>query len=119
MRWIKNENVIWEELNGGTLLVDTKNGSRWTLKSTAAAAWKLCDGTLTLGELSCLLRQKREDIAAICHEFESMGLMRRENAACSAPVFRLSASSPLILQAAGVGVGARRRPSPRGNSGPG
>ncbi|MEI6234690.1 MAG: PqqD family protein [Planctomycetota bacterium] len=120
MRWIRNENVIWEELDNGALLIDAKNGSRWTLSATAATAWKLCDGKRTLDEMARVLRQKRESIAEFCRQFEALGLLQIRNAHILAAVaFRTTAQSPFSYQSAGLGSGPRRRPSPRGNSGPG
>jgi len=118
MRWTKNENVIWEELDGGALLIDTKSGTRWTLSAAAAAAWKLCDGQRTLAEMTRLLRQRQGDIADFCRQFGALGLLKTQSVVRTA-AFRSADSSPLSFQSAGIGLGPRRRPSPRGNSGPG
>ncbi|MEI6234685.1 MAG: PqqD family protein [Planctomycetota bacterium] len=120
MRWTKSENVIWEELDGGALLIDTKSGSRWTLSAAAAATWKLCDGKRTLGEMAEVLCQKRAIIAEFCAQFEVLGLLKGQDVVCAAPiVFSSANSSPFSFQSAGIGSSPRRRPSPRGNSGPG
>ncbi|MEI6231472.1 MAG: PqqD family protein [Planctomycetota bacterium] len=120
MRWTKSENVVWEELDGGALLIDTKSGTRWTLSTAAAAAWKLCDGTHSIAEMTRLLRQRQGNITDFCRQFESLGLLKNRGAHSPAIVgFRSTAQSPFNYQSAGLGSGPRRRPSPRGNSVPG
>ena len=123
MSWTKNDNVMWEEFDGGALLVDTTNGSRWTLSATAAAAWKLCDGKRTINEMATVLRQSKASIVDFCQQFETLGLLHGNPAMCLAQdtnsSFRSSAQTPFSFQSAGLGAVSRRRPSPRGNSSPG
>ena len=122
MSWTKNESVVWEEMDGVTLLIDTKSGTRWTLSATASSAWNLCDGKRTLAEMANALHESRESIAAFCEQFETLGLLQ----CAGAEARTLSAHSAqfsigkLRANYFGKGFGGpRRRPSPRGNSGPG
>ncbi|MEI6235991.1 MAG: PqqD family protein [Planctomycetota bacterium] len=120
MRWEKNVDVMWEELDGQALLIDTRNGVRWTLNTAATAAWKLCDGTRTLAGMARLLRYKREHLAHFCQQFEVLGMLQRHGSLNLGPAALYSpTSSPFSFQSIGVGAPSRRRPSPRGNSGPG
>jgi len=104
-------------------LIDTKSGTRWTLSATASAAWRLCDGQRTLAEMSDILRQSRENIKEFCQQFEALGLLRANTymrlALIESVSYRTSSPNPFSFQSAGLGNGPRRRPSPRGNSGPG
>ena len=120
MRWTKNEQIIWEELDGVALLIDTTSGSRWTLSAAATAAWKLCDGKQTLTDMARTLRQHRSSIVDFCQQFEALGLLHRQGALTTGSVvFKSAGQSPFSFQFASLGAGPRRRPSPRGNSSPG
>jgi len=120
MHWTKQEHVIWEELNGSALLIDTKCGTRWTLSAAATAAWKLCDGKRTLTDMSRSLRQHRAAIIDFCQQFETLGLLQRQGTLNQALVaYQSTNPSPFCFQSASLGAGSRRRPSPRGNSSPG
>jgi len=120
MCWTRSENVVWEELDGCALLVDVKSGARWRLNAAASRAWKLCDGTRTLSEISKALRQSHASLADLCYQFTALGLLRVEAIPAGAMTMaRSTENSPFSFQALGLGAGSRRRPSPRGNSGPG
>ena len=108
-----------------------RTGARWSLNSMAAEIWKLCDGTRSGEELAGALagasgrslRAVRAEITAFCDALASAGLLlaapgvgmplsvaaRVSGSLNVAPSFR-----PL-----GLASGPRRRPGPRGNSGPG
>ncbi len=51
-KWVRSDDVVWEELGGEVLLVHPRSGARWLLNATAGAIWKLCDGTRGAGELA-------------------------------------------------------------------
>jgi hypothetical protein len=90
--WKKANEVVCEELGEGALLVDIKTGNRWVLNASAAAMWKLEGAAGSISEFCARLNAE-----TIC---------------------RLASGTPTISQL-GLGAGSRRRPSPRGNSGPG
>ena len=120
MNWTRAENVIWEELDGSALLVNPGTGKRWSLNATAAALWKLCDGRLSLAEISASLSRPLDEIAAFCREFAKLGMLAPAPA-CAAPsgaTFRLALTRPPSFKPHGLGTGPRRRPSPTGSSGP-
>ena len=86
MSWIKNDNVVWEELDSGALLIDPKSGARWTLSAAASAAWQHCDGTRTLAEMATVLHQSRANLAEL----------RRGDPSSVAPPWEFIAAIPII-----------------------
>jgi hypothetical protein len=132
-RWQRTDGVVWEQLGDATLLIAPKTGARWSLNSTAATIWRLCDGMMSLSAMAQELAQAsgrsvcicRNDIGSFCAAFSKIGLLTAcENglptATQSATLFMSGIDSPPIFRGLGVGAsGSRRRPSPRGNSGPG
>jgi hypothetical protein len=125
-QWIRSNDVVWEEMGSEALLVSLADGRRWTLNATAAGIWKLCDGHL---ELSALARRfakvSQREIAEFCEFFAEVGLLKRSTVGLSTQMtpegaaFMSPESLPPMFRELGLGSGARRRPSPRGNSGPG
>jgi hypothetical protein len=128
--WKRSNEIVWEELDGEALLVSPISGARWSLNAAAAAVWKCCDGTRSLAALSSAfaqasglsLREARQEIAAFCQRFSELGLLHAQaqlvTATLNSPTFRSGIEAP-SFKALGLGHGPRRRPSPRGNSGPG
>src|SRR5437764_248486 len=99
--WIHSDNVVWEELDGGLLLVDPSTGARWLLNAAAGAVWKLCDGT----RMAC-------ESAAFCASLAGAGLLKPVS---GFPVeFHMNVLGEPSFQTLGAGPGSRRRPSPRG-----
>jgi len=114
-QWIRSTEVVWEELDGQALLVHTATGARWMLNAAALALWKLCDGASALHELG--------EIGAFCRSLQEQGLVRPVQTNSTGPVqadgtMFLSCEIP-VFRPLGLTSGPRRRPSPRGNSGPG
>ena len=92
--WKKANEVVCEELGAGALLVDAKTGQRWMLNAAATALWKLNGAAHSIGEFCAQL-----NAGTTC---------------------RLASSGAVpTMTELQVGAGPRRRPSPRGNSGPG
>jgi hypothetical protein len=130
--WKRSNEIVWEELDGEALLVSPVSGARWSLNAAAAAVWKCCDGTRSLAALSSAfaqasglsLREARQEIAMFCQRFSELGLLHAQaqlvavNTALTGPTFHFGMEVP-AFKALGLGHGPRRRPSPRGNSGPG
>ena len=129
-KWTKAQNVIWEELDGGALLIDAKTGARWTLNATAAALWRWCDGHHTLNDVAAklshasrrTLSEARADVSEFCARFAAQNLLAAATSLTSAlpqtmPFSGLNA--PARITALGLGHGPRLRPGPRGNSSPG
>jgi hypothetical protein len=131
LKWTKATNVIWEELDGGALLIDAKTGARWSLNATAAALWNWCDGNNTLNDLAArlaqssrrTLREARADVRAFRASFAAQSLLATTTGAtipASSTTLSFSALNvPATLTALGLGHGPRTRPGPRGNSSPG
>ena len=130
-KWMKATNVIWEELDGGALLIDASTGARWTLNATAVALWTWCDGRSTLNDLAArlaqssrrTLREARAEVRAFCARFAEQNLLALASASsrplpqATLPFSALNA--PANFNALGLGHGPRTRPGPRGNSSPG
>jgi hypothetical protein len=91
--WKKASEVICEELGDGALLVDLKTGQRWLLNAAATALWKLDGVAVSMNEFCAQL-----NAGTTC---------------------QLAPGCIPSIKELGLGVGPRRRPSPRGNSGPG
>ena len=127
-KWVRSADVAWEELGREALLVSAETGARWSLNAAATRVWKACDGTLGLSELARASGLAEfEKVAEFCSAFAQMGLLRGSSQLALASagtrgggaVFMSGLESP-AFRALGVGAsGPRRRPSPRGNSGPG
>jgi hypothetical protein len=111
--WTRANEIAWQDLGDSTVLVHTRTGARWTLNAAASAIWRLCDGRA--------LSAVRGEIADFCQLCSAHGLLRPATAgATPASMASLSMfSAPPQLKALGLTAGSRRRPSPRGNSGPG
>ena len=126
--WKRSDELVWEALGEETLVVSPRSGASWSLKATASALWKLCDGSRSADELSRALakasgrslRALRAEIASSCATLAGAGLLRTAPADGTALVARTADSNPsAIFRPLGLASGPRRRPSPRGNSGPG
>lgn len=130
-KWTRAADVIWEELDDGALLVDSKTGARWSLNATAAALWKWCDGGSTLNELALRLaensrrnvREARAEVRSFCERFADrklVVLVIAKNGSVHPQTVSFSAlNAPASFSALGLGHGPRTRPGPRGNSSPG
>jgi hypothetical protein len=124
-KWVRCNDVVWEELNGDALLVSPPTGRRWTLNTTATGIWKLCDGGADLYDLVRRFSTvSQREIAEFCSLFGELGLLTQGTAiapvqAASGGIAMMSTEPPPMFRELGVGSGSRRRPSPRGNSGPG
>jgi len=129
-KWTRSDEVVWEELGDETVVVDPRTGARWSLNALASALWKRCDGSRSADELAGALakasgrslRAVRMEIESFCRVLAGTGLLHAASAGLPLPVAaRASGSFDRILsfRQLGLASGPRRRPSPRGNSGPG
>ena len=111
--WTRATEIAWQELGDSTVLVHTRTGARWTLNAAASAIWRLCDGQT--------LSAMRGEIADFCGLCSAHGLLRPALAGAKpGSMTNVTAfSAPPQLKYLGLTAGSRRRPSPRGNSGPG
>lgn len=128
---IRSNEVVWEELDGQALLVHSRTGERWTLNAAALALWKLCDGTRTVELLDKALAEVtrrsltecREELERLTQSLTGTGLLQcsgAEGSRLTVQPAQFSVGGILRATYQGNGLGApRRRPSPRGNSGPG
>ncbi len=120
-QWKRSVGVVWEELGGEVLLVSPRSGARWLLNATAAAVWKLCDGTRSFAELSDTAACA--EVARFCEALENLGLLIRSVEARRRAEPQLAAcqmnfeATPHFRQL-NAGAHGRRRPSPGGVSGP-
>ena len=125
-KWVRNTEVIWEELNGEALVVSPTTGQRWSFNATAASIWKLCDGSTSLLRLSKAFAQasgrglarSREEIREFCAALSNAGLLCPVGSASvrtptSNVMFMSGMETPPMFRPLGVGGGSRRRPSPR------
>ncbi len=110
----RSNNVVWEELGSETLLVNPTSGARWLLNAAASAVWKLCDGTRSVAELAASLTMSRAEITQHCGIFEQNGLLQMAGA--SAHEAHMSGGPGMRVMS--LGTGGRKRPNPRGISGP-
>lgn len=109
--WKRDDAIVCEELNGEALLVNAATGASWLLNASALAVWKLCDGRHPFSE----------EMAGMCRQFIQLGLLTEapKLAAINGTVYALRGSSMPSIRPLNLGSGPRRRPSPRGVSGPG
>jgi hypothetical protein len=129
-KWIRSNDVVWEEIDGEAVIVKPSTKRTWVFNTTAAYIWKCCDGHANLDDVAHQLastcgrelRQIRTEIKEFCRQLEEIGLIV-ENSGQSEVVssgniaFRGSYFSPKIkLQ--NMGLGFRGRPSSRGVSPP-
>src|SRR5437868_930372 len=130
-KWMRAADVIWEELDGGALLVDARNGARWTLNASATALWRVCDGQASLNDLAHALAraagrslsETRAEVRAFLDSLAAQNLLTpaRVGASGSAGLtLKFSAlNARPAIHGLGLGHGPRTRPGPRGNSSPG
>ena len=124
-KWIRNTDVVCEELDGHALLVHSATGARWTLNATALSLWKLCDGTRTMQALANALNisARRDELERFTRALCGSGMLLGSGMAdelASVPTAHFSVGSMLHADYLGKNLGGPRlRPSPRGNSGPG
>ena len=130
-KWTKATNVIWEELDGGALLIDARTGARWSLNATAAALWNWCDGRSSLDDLAARLAQSsrrtlceaRSEVRAFCTQFSERKLLAPASGMPTtfpnATLALSTLNAPASFTVRGLGHGPRTRPGPRGNSSPG
>ncbi|HLX64868.1 MAG TPA: PqqD family protein [Planctomycetota bacterium] len=130
---VRTNGVVWEEVDGQALVVDTKANRSWLLNSTATLIWRHCDGARSLVDLAAALARKsgaearriEREVMEFCGGLERAGLLaakRPAEALTAAPMAfaGLSGSySPPAMLSRSLASGPRKRPSPRGNSGPG
>ena len=129
---IRMDDVVWEEFDGQALLIQPRTGARWTLNASAVQIWKLCDGESSVAELargfarggSRAMDHVQREVAEFCDAMTAHGLLQPcATAAAKGAALTLTARCALETSPAfrliGLGSGPRRRPSPRGNRGPG
>jgi hypothetical protein len=109
-RWMRTEQAVWEELNGEVVVVEPRNGRTWLLNAAAAQVWRGCDGEA---------RRFSADGAEFCRKLAALGLLCAASAELAGMGEVVSFSGLPTIRAQGFGTGPRRRPSPRGLSGPG
>jgi hypothetical protein len=120
--------IVWDELEGRALLIDPATGARWTLNAPALALWKLCDGSRTLRALTATMARTtgrcladcRSEVKRFVNVLNASGFLKSTDGSMTMPAACFERESFLQLHFQGRNLsGARRRPSPRGNSGPG
>lgn len=128
--WIKADGLVCEEMGTGALVVNPRSRMSWILDPVAAHIWKHCDGSAGIRELAqAFARRGGRELATIerelsefCCGLTQSGLIEltpNSGATVSAiACFGGDYSTP-FMSIRSLGANARRRPSPRGNSGPG
>jgi hypothetical protein len=128
--WIRSDEVVWEALDGETVLIQPRQGRTWLLNAAAAFVWRYCNGQTSSTEIARYLSHAgrhqtarvAEDVRAFCAELEALGLLSTARPTAALVTVEMSFSgpySPPRIRPRGFGVGPRHRPSPRGLSGPG
>jgi hypothetical protein len=119
--WKRADGLVWEEVGGETLVVRPESGARWLLNAAAAAIWKLCDDGVSTESKGAGVPFHGE-IAVFCEKLAHAGLLLAAPSGCVAAIpcgTVVRRSSAPAFRALGLASGPRRRPTPRGNSGPG
>lgn len=57
---LRNNAVLWRELDGEAILLDPKEGCSYNLNTIGTLIWKMLDGTHTIGDIT----------TAICELYE-------------------------------------------------
>lgn len=121
VKLVRSSAVVWEELGAEVLLFIPTSGVSWMLNSAAAAVWKLCDGTRSEAELSSKLAASHAETAEFCRMFRKQGLLQMSGVGTtSAAAFggQMNRDNMTGMSVRNLGSGGRKRPSPRGISGP-
>lgn len=121
-KWKRSKDVVWEELDGEMLLVNSTTGMRCRLNAAASAVWRLCDGRRSVRELAAAVSRSSEEILQLCRQLRETGLLSGTVASGSSALHNVNVcmrSGAPAFTLLGLGQGPRGRPSPRGNSGPG
>lgn len=130
-KYTRSGEVIWEELDGEALLIDTENQSAWVLNASATHVWKHCDTCSVESLVETLSRagnvqieRVRKEVRAYIDALQSRRWLitgatggARMPAPCDTAFsgyYEIPTMQPKCL-----GSNGRRRASPRGNSGPG
>jgi hypothetical protein len=124
IRWSKSDGVVWEQLGGETVIVRPSDRRTWLLNATASFVWRCCNGQVSPEEIARRLggQQVTREIAAFCQDLAKLGLLSESTQPAPQPALALAFSGPYAaprIMPQGFGTGPRRRPSPRGLSGPG
>lgn len=110
--------VVCEELSGSALLVNARSGTIWRLNAAALRVWKCIGSPDSMNQLIEELKLSRPGVVQFCHQLAEAGLLLPIAAAAHIS-YRVHLSSPFKMTKVGIGSGPRRRPTPRGVSGPG
>ncbi len=131
IQWTRSKDIIWEELNGEALLIDTASESAWVLNATATHLWKHCEKfgvECLVEELARVgnrqLEQVREEVRTFLEAMQARCWFKSQPVAyvlagvSGEMAFSANYTVPACRPSGLIG-GVRKRPSPRGNSGPG
>lgn len=80
----KNTELIWRELDDGTVVIDPAKGDMKVLNQVGARAWKLADGTRTVSQIATIISQDFKvttedaiaDLIDYFADLEKKGLLR-------------------------------------------
>jgi len=83
---IRNEDVIWREIDGKVVIISVDALATYVLNKTAARIWKLSDGTKEPEEIvadicdsfDVLPEEAGADVKETINKFEEMGLLIRK-----------------------------------------
>ena len=53
-----DDNVLWNEVDGQVVIMNNKTGVSFDFEKELGTVWKLCDGTKTVEELFCALKEE-------------------------------------------------------------
>ena len=119
--WKRSDEAVWEELGSDMVVVSPRSGCRYWLNATAAAIWKMCDGSRSAREVAQMLSRTRAEIVACCEALQGAGLLSLASGGKSQTVVQFAGLPNVAPEFRVMGLTGRggRRPTPRGNSGPG
>ena len=105
--WKRADQTQSETLGESMLIINPATGVKATLNAAAAAIWSRCDGSTVLSDYA----------VAFCERLSLHGFVQPVACAAMVGVAQQSSLTP-AFKILSAGAGGRRRPSPRGVSGP-
>lgn len=83
----RNSSILWRELAGEAVLLDTKEGCSYNLNTVGTVVWKLLDGTHTIDSIVQAIcvqyeveqEQAFEDVQRLLTEFQANNLTYEVN----------------------------------------
>ncbi len=65
---VKNNDIIWRNVGGETVLLNSQNGKYFGLNAVGCSFWEKIDGSLSLGQIVELLQKEYEVERAVLEQ---------------------------------------------------